>query len=180
MGRPIKQGLDYFPLNVDFFEDDKIQFVSSRFDEKGELIAIKLLCKIFKAGYYITWNDDTALLFSKGAGRNITPSLANEVVNELIKRGFFHKGLFERFAVLTSNGIQRRYIKICTDAKRKDWQIEEKLSVELFTQEEKTLTPEDTGLAHPLTTESKVKKIKELALTRRQQKILRNGRDRIS
>jgi hypothetical protein len=123
-------------MDVDFFEDDKLQFVSSRFDEKGELIAIKLLCKIFKSGYFIKWDDDAALLFAKGAGRNISPSLANDVVNELIKRDFFHKGLFERFAILTSNGIQKRYIKICTDAKRKDWTMDPNYDVTLFTPEE--------------------------------------------
>jgi hypothetical protein len=160
MARPLKHGLDYFPLNVDFFEDDKIQFVSSRFDEKGELIAVKLLCKIFKAGYFIEWNDDAALLFSKGAGRNVTPSLANDVVNELIRRGFFHKGLFERFSVLTSNGIQKRYIKICTDAKRKDWKIEEKYCVEQFTLEETHKTPSETSQTLEESTERKVKENK--------------------
>jgi hypothetical protein len=160
MARPIKHGLDYFPMDVDFFEDDKIQFVSSRFDEKGELIAVKLLCKIFKAGYFIRWDNDTAFLFSKGAGRNITPSLANDVVNELIRRDFFHKGLFERFSVLTSNGIQKRYIKICTDAKRKDWKIEENFDLKAFTPEETKLTTSETRLTPVESTQRKVKESK--------------------
>lgn len=130
-------------MDIDIFEDDKLQFVSSRFDEKGELITVKLLCKIYKAGYFIKWDEDTALLFSKGAGRNITPSLANDVVNELVKRDFFHKGIFERFSVLTSPGIQRRYKKICVDAKRKDWQIDKKYDVIEFTPEETQLAQEE-------------------------------------
>lgn len=144
MARPLKYGLDYFPLDIDIFEDDKLQFVSSRFDEKGELITVKLLCKIYKAGYFISWDEDAALLFSKGAGRNVTPSLANDVVNELVKRDFFDKGLFERFAVLTSAGIQRRYKKICTDAKRKEWKIRQNLALIELTPEETELTPEES------------------------------------
>lgn len=163
MARPLKFGLDYFPMNVDFFDDDKIQFVASRFHEKGELIAVKLLCKIFKSGYYITWNEDVALLFAKGAGNNITHSLANDVVNELVKRDFFHKGLFERFAILTSNGIQRRYENVCIGGKRKHWEIEEKYDVRLFTPELTELTTVETEQTNVESTQRKVKesKVKE-------------------
>lgn len=111
MARPLKSGLDYFPLDTDFFNDDKILFVSARFDEKGEIIAAKLLCRIYRNGYYLIWNDDTALLFAKAAGKNITTGLVNDVVHELIKRDFFNKDLFMRFGVLTSNGIQKRYFE---------------------------------------------------------------------
>lgn len=149
MGRNIKEGLSYFPLDVDFFEDDKLKFVEARFMEKGELIAVKLLCKIFKAGYYIKWDDDMTLLFSSTAGKNISPGLANDVVNELIKRDFFNKSLFERFAILTSRGIQKRYTKICTDSRRKDWQIDAEIdllrSKKAFTPEEITKTPEESA-----------------------------------
>ncbi|MCZ3393276.1 DUF4373 domain-containing protein, partial [Enterococcus faecium] len=41
MARPIKQGLDYFPLDVDFFEDEVIDGISGEFGIKGELITIK-------------------------------------------------------------------------------------------------------------------------------------------
>jgi hypothetical protein len=154
MGRLLKIGLRYFPFEVDFFDEDEIQYVSSRFDEKGELIAVKLMCKIFRTcGYYMNWDDDAALLFSKGAGRNITPSLANDVVNELVKRGFFDKGLFERFSVITSKNIQATYKKICTDAKRKEWKIRKNLALIELTPEEMELTPEES-------TQSKVKEIK--------------------
>jgi len=114
-GRPIKQGLDYFPLNVDFFTDDKIEYVTARFDEKGELIAIKLLCSIYKNGYYTDWNDDKALIFAKRAGNGISPSLASDVVYELVKRGFFDGSIFNSFAILTSRGIQKRYLKAVTE-----------------------------------------------------------------
>jgi hypothetical protein len=179
MARPLKHGLDYFPMDVDFFEDDKIQFVASRFDEKGELIAVKLLCKIFKAGYFIKWDPDVALLFSKGAGRNITPSLANDVVNELIKRDFFHKGLFERFSILTSNGIQKRFEHICLLGRRKDYKIDEMYDVNLFTPEDTQFTTEETELTTEESTQSKVKekKGKETKVSRANALVAREGRN---
>ena len=106
-----KNGLDYFPLDVDFFQDEKIQFVSARFGTKGESITVRLLCKIYRQGYYIDWNEDIALLFAKGVGDNVRDSFVNDVVYELIKRGFFDKSIFDTCSILTSKGIQRRYFE---------------------------------------------------------------------
>ena len=106
-----KTGLDYFPLDVDFFQDEKIQFVSARFGTKGEAITVRLLCKIYRQGYYIDWNEDMALLFAKSVGDDVRDTLVNDVVYELLKRGFFDKSIFERCSILTSKGIQRRYFE---------------------------------------------------------------------
>jgi hypothetical protein len=78
---------------------------------KGELITVRLLCKIYRQGYYTDWNDDMALLFAKSAGDGCPFSFVNEVVSELLKRGFFDEALFKRFSILTSHGIQKRYFK---------------------------------------------------------------------
>ena len=37
MARPNKIGLDYFPLDVDIFEDEKISAISGEFGIKGEI-----------------------------------------------------------------------------------------------------------------------------------------------
>lgn len=41
MARPNKTGLDYFPLDIDFFDDEKIVAISGEFGIKGEIVAIK-------------------------------------------------------------------------------------------------------------------------------------------
>ena len=46
MARPIKNGLDYFPFDVQFFSDDKIVAVSVEYGLKGEISVVKLLCAI--------------------------------------------------------------------------------------------------------------------------------------
>jgi len=109
--RTNKVGIDYFPFDIDFFQDEKIQFVSARFGTKGEAITIKLLCKIYRNGYYTKWDDDTALLFAKGVGDGCLDSCVKDVVYELLKRGFFERSIFERFGILTSKGIQNRYFE---------------------------------------------------------------------
>ncbi len=55
MARPTKDGLDYFPLDVDVFEDEKIEAIAGEFGIKGELAVIKLLCAVYKKGYFIRW-----------------------------------------------------------------------------------------------------------------------------
>jgi len=117
MARPFKQGLDYFPLDIDFFEDEKIEFVRARFGEKGELITIKLLCNIYRNGYSMNWNEDKATIFANRAGKNISPPLVNNVVEELVRRDFFEKSIFNSFGILTSKGIQRRYLRASSERK---------------------------------------------------------------
>lgn len=113
-----KVGLDYFSFDVDFFHDEKIQFVSARFGAKGEAIAVRLLCKIYRQGYYTDWSDDIALLFAKGVGDGVSHSCVNDVVNELVKRGFFDRDILDRFSILTSRGIQKRFFGACAKTKR--------------------------------------------------------------
>lgn len=158
MGRHIKEGLSYFPLEVDFFEDEKVQFVSARFGVKGDGIIVRILCKIYRQGYAIKFDDDVALLFARSVGDINLHGLVKDVVNELLKRDFFDEGIFKRFGLLTSKGIQKRYVKICTDAKRKDSEINAEVdllqSKHAFTPEEIVKTPEES-------TQSKVKESKE-------------------
>lgn len=158
MSRPIKNGLDYFPLNVDFFDDDKIAFVSVKFEEKGELTALKLLCKIYKdTGYYYQWGEDEALLFAKRLlGDASQYTFVNKVVEELVKRNFFDKDIFEKYKILTSHGIQERYDKICKDSKR-IYTIDEKINL---LGENSPFTPEKPGVNRGKSTQRKVNKIK--------------------
>lgn len=111
MARTHKVGIDYFPFDVDFFNDEKIEFTSARFGVKGEVITIRLLCKIYRNGYYTVWNEDESTLLAKRAGDGISHSLVSDVVKELVRRGFFDESLLVRFGILTSKGIQNRYFE---------------------------------------------------------------------
>ena len=159
MARPFKQGLDYFPMDVGFFEDDKIKFIGALYGSTGQAIAVRLLCKIYRdTGYYLKWDDDVALLFAQDCGRNVEWHDVNNVVRELVRRGFFSEDQFHSRAVLTSAAIQRRYAKICTDSKRKNWSILPEYS--LIDPVQTGLTPEETPENSGVSTQSKVKESK--------------------
>ena len=55
MARQTKEGLKYFSFDVDFFDDEKIGAISGEFGIKGEITAIKLLCAVYRNGYFTVW-----------------------------------------------------------------------------------------------------------------------------
>lgn len=108
MARPTKIGLDYFPFDVDFFDDEKIEAISGEFGLKGELVVIKLLCAIYRNGYFIMWDELLKMKLIKRLP-GVSKELLEQIVLRLVKWGFFNEGLFNSDSVLTSNGIQSRY-----------------------------------------------------------------------
>ena len=113
MGRPYKEGVDYWNIDVDFFQDKKIRLLRSQFGVKGVYTTILLLNEIYRtSGYYKQWDEDDCLLMSDSSGvaGDCSPQLIADVVQGLLRRSFFDKGIFERFHVLTSAGIQRRFL----------------------------------------------------------------------
>ena len=126
MARPQKIGLDYFPLDVDFFEDEKILAISGEFAVKGEIIALRLLCEIYKNGYFVEWSE---LLKNKMARLGgLSAGLIEEVVIKLVKYRFFDESLFCEHKVLTSNGIQKRFFEAVK--RRKDVKFSKYLLIE--------------------------------------------------
>ena len=70
MARPIKPGLEYFSLDVDIFEDGKIFDLQNEYGPLGEVIYLRLLCLIYKNGYYYRFDslDKLAGLLIKSIG----------------------------------------------------------------------------------------------------------------
>jgi hypothetical protein len=109
MARPQKEGLDYFPLDVDIDQDDKIALIEAQHGIVGFGIVVKLLMKIYKNSYYYSWTEKEQLLFSKVVNVNI--NALNEIVNDCIKWGLFSDKVYETNKILTSKGIQLRYLE---------------------------------------------------------------------
>lgn len=109
--RPKKTGLDYFPFDVDFFEDEKTVCVAGEFGIKGELTVIKLLCAIYRNGYFIEWSEAVKMKMLRQMP-GISSELFDQILNRLVRWGFFDASLFDSVKVLTSVGIQRRYFEI--------------------------------------------------------------------
>lgn len=108
MARPQKEGLDYFPLDVDMDQDDKVALIEAQHGLVGFGVVIKLLMKIYKNSYYYKWTEKEQLLFSKRV--NVDINQVNVIINDCVKWSLFDAKTLETHAVLTSRGIQRRYL----------------------------------------------------------------------
>lgn len=106
MARPIKQGLEYFPLDV--VMDDKVALIEAEHGIVGFGLLIKLFQKIYSEGYYYTWTEKEQLLFSKRV--SVDRNKVNDIINDCLKWGVFHEELYNNFNILTSRGIQKRYL----------------------------------------------------------------------
>ena len=106
MARPIKRGLDYFPLDTAL--DDKFRIVEALHGLEGFGIVIHLLQRIYSEGYFYKWGEMELILFSNSisADRN----KVQDVVSDCIKYELFSSELMEQYGILTSRGIQTRYL----------------------------------------------------------------------
>lgn len=113
MPRPRKKGLDYFPLDVDIFEDDKLFDVQNDYGPLGEIIYIRLLCLVYKHGYYYQFEsiDKLAAMMIRSIGNRWAKDkkTVKEVILYLAKINLFSAELMHR-NVITSRSIQERYL----------------------------------------------------------------------
>lgn len=108
VARPQKTGLDYFPL--DTVLDKKFELIEAEYGLTGFAIVVKLLQEIYRGdGYYGEWTEEVALLFSRKVGEGY--NVVSEIVRASVRRGIFDKDMFDRFSILTSRGIQERYLE---------------------------------------------------------------------
>lgn len=108
MARPIKQGLEYFSFDTDFFSDVKIRKISRACGVSSTSILICLLCNIYRdKGYYILWDEDLPFVIADTVG--VSEGAVKEVILKALQVGFFNQTLYEKYKILTSNGIQNRF-----------------------------------------------------------------------
>ena len=111
----MKQGLDYFPLSCHM--DDSVRLVEAELGLEGFALIIKLWQDIYQdEGYYKEFNKDVQLLFAREV--NISPEALAEFLGVALERGIFNKKLYEKYQILTSKGIQERFLK-CTGRRKK-------------------------------------------------------------
>ena len=111
MGRPKKQGLDYFPVDTDIFDDFGIRILMSKFGADGFALYMYILTKIYKEKrYYIFADEDLELIASHDLGMSCEK--VRQVLAYLYSRSLLVEvtsKLVTPVTVITSTGIQRRY-----------------------------------------------------------------------
>jgi hypothetical protein len=117
MARTCKRGLDYYPLDVDFFQDLRIRKLIKYQGGEAVTVYTLLLCYIYKDGYYLRWDDDIPFVVSEQTG--FEEAYISATIERCLEIGLFDKDLYEKERILTSRGIQERYRDVCEMARRK-------------------------------------------------------------
>ncbi len=90
--------------------DEKIDLIEAEFGLTGFAVVVKLYQWIYTRGYYCEWTEEVALLFSR-TRCGLGGSVVSEIVSAAIRRGIFDKDMFDKYGILTSRGIQKRYFE---------------------------------------------------------------------
>lgn len=120
MARPIKDGVDYFPFDVSL--DEKFELIEAEFGLTGFAVIVKLYQRIYSRGYYCEWTKEVALLFGRSVG--LRNNVVSEIVSACIRRGIFDIDMYDKYEILTSAGIQKRYFEAVS--RRKNVNLEKR------------------------------------------------------
>ena len=109
MARPQKRGIDYFPMDVDFFDDKSIRILKGKYGTDGVMVYLYILCAVYKDnGYYIKADDDFEYIAA--ADLLMSGEKIGLIINFLCGRSLLlDSKLFMSDKVLTSRGIQKRF-----------------------------------------------------------------------
>lgn len=154
MGRPNKHNLHYFPLDVNFFEDHKVIMIENDAGVKGGYLAIRLMAMVYEQGYYLDWKDKSEISIAKRVGNGITGALVVEVLTSCLNHGLFDRQMFDEKKVLTSSGIQKRWLQVMQQLRRK---VEISSELNLVTSEDKPVSSEETHPPETLSTQKEKK-----------------------
>lgn len=114
MGRKQKRGIDYAGWSVNIFDGDaKIDKLLEAQGWQGFSIYFYLCQMAYKFdGYFYKWSYDDSTTTARRMGGGIRSETVKATVNTCFRVGLFHKGLFEKYGILTSRGIQRKYYTV--------------------------------------------------------------------
>ena len=163
MARPIKKGLDYFPMQTNILSDLKVRRMKRKYGAESFLLYVTFLCDIYSNGFYLKADED--YIFDLSDQLRMSEEEVQTMLREMIHVGLFDARLYAEKQILTSKRIQDCYF--LTKAKRtellddeeKDYLLEKVNEVKTPVMEVKT--PEKTNLS----TQRKEKKREENNIT---------------
>ncbi|HOF43182.1 MAG TPA: DUF4373 domain-containing protein [Bacilli bacterium] len=112
MARPCKQGLDYFPLEVDMFRDEKISILLDEYGPLAVYTYIRILALVYENGYYLELSTDqlARIIRRENETRWSKYDKVKQMVNACVECGLLN-GRLARQGVITSVAIQEQFLR---------------------------------------------------------------------
>jgi|GEM_PF-5995926 len=157
MARKKKLGLDYAPQDTDIHSDRKIRRLLNEFGATGYLVYDYVKCLCYKEnGYWIKYDDGFCFDVADVLKSGITENSVLEILKGCFRMCLFNSDVFKAFRIITSKGIQERYLEV-----RKNDRIADDLNViDGIRYKNDDLSTENEYLSHK-EKEKKEKEIKE-------------------
>ena len=111
-------GINYFPVGVNFMEENAMEVIEAKYGIKGPAIVLKLLCKIYKEGYFIRWDEEQCLIFANKAGREVQAEEVQGIIEILFIKGILDRNSYLENGILTSENIQKVWLEATKRRKR--------------------------------------------------------------
>jgi len=111
MSKPFGEGLKYMQLDVDIYDNDKVDMMRDKFGNDGFAFFILVHNRIFKDSYYWVQDDLKVSSFCRKQLK-MKREEYDKMLQYAIECKIFDKELFLNNNILTSKGIQRRYLII--------------------------------------------------------------------
>ena len=120
MARPKKDGLDYYPMDSDIENDDKMKFIRSKHGNDGFATVILLLNKIYREnGYFCKWTNFEKTIFA--ADVMVEIDILDAIIDSCFECHFFDKTKHVQYNILTSKGVQNRFME--ASKRRKGFEV---------------------------------------------------------
>lgn len=107
MARPIKLGLDYFPMDTDVLKNIKIRRLMKKYESPGAILYLNLLCDIYGNSYFVQIGQD--YLFDLADQLETEDTEIKAMLDYMVEIGLFDAELWKQ-NILTSKSIQERYL----------------------------------------------------------------------
>ena len=104
----------------DNFLSDNLQFVlhCTHVFNPASSGFLPVLCKIYKEGYFIRWDEEQCLIFANKAGREVQAKEVQGIIEILFIKGILDRNSYLENGILTSANIQKVWMEATKRRKR--------------------------------------------------------------
>lgn len=106
MARPYKKGLDYFAMDTDFDQDDKIGVILELYGNEGVGVLVRLWARMYRTDDGILDLSDPAALKYLCRQLAISPKKFEKIIEISAKLGLFSAELWRDYHRIVSNRVQ--------------------------------------------------------------------------
>ena len=124
MGRPFKQGLQYYSHDVDMSADPKVEAIEALYGLLGYAYFNKLLEKIYRSesGCLEVGTDLQVKVLA--VSLKMTAEEFGDYLRNATERGLFDKQKYDNDHILTSNGVMKRIGEVAkTRDRAREWNV---------------------------------------------------------